>query len=101
MGMARDILVAQPGLTKEVINFVAGQDKVVVYFDQGYIELSTGGLEDGTTKTVETFRSVVQDTVTIDGENYTELLAADDKGKEKGKFRTDDVLAMADKLRGK
>ena len=82
--------VARPEIDTEMIGFVydPGGKRIMVTVYQGYKD-ETGHFVD-----------VSRQAISISGADYEALIAANDKGKKAGQFRTDDVLVVADKLRG-
>lgn len=69
------------GFTEE-----ARQQRVVCSYTNGY---ERNGV----------FYVVSQDVVVVQGADYDALMAATDTGKQEGRYRNDDVLAIADRLR--
>jgi len=83
--------VARPEIDTEMIGFVydPGGKRIMVTVYQGYKD-ETGHFVD-----------VSRQAISISGADYEALIAANDRGKRTGQFRTDDVLAMVDAIRGR
>ena len=83
--------VNRPAVDTERVGFSyhPGSEQVLVVFHRGY--------KDGDGR----FVLVEQQEIVIVGADYKELLAANVAGKKEGRFRNDDVLAMADRIKGR
>jgi hypothetical protein len=53
------------------------------------------GYEDGSGD----FHEVEREVITISGQDYAELMAPNPEGKQQDRFRNDDVLTIADRLK--